>query len=653
VSSVNIDSCLIGVYLDNTNDTTELSAFAVQNGRYGIVGAGSKGFYANDLDVNRNDSGGVLLTRTTARLKNAVVYLNGMYGVKTLGSGTLSISNATMTGNTGYGLFVDTVAIANVTLCNIVNNTKPGILVTSNTANALTVSASNIYGNAGGLTTKEDTVDVGRLNLYTTYDACYKLPIYTSRIVINSNWCGGKNVSIGSWSANCGNNVFVAPLTADSILMSIRDGYFVGIPTYGFTHAHQLLYLTATRNVITATDNWWGQLTGIDTLIGVQTLVSWSGYRTEALPGAGSTNSTQRIAVSKLSHTFANTAVTYSDSVKLTISNSGGSILRLDSVGTSDTCFRVRHQKSMIAGGEFDTVTVTFKPVTATAFSTYLNIACNDPTQPLVQIYLAGTGIPYNFRPRFMVKPTDTLCIAVDPFIRLVTAQDSNLTDVLTYSLIKSPAGMTIAPATGVITWSPALSASTDSVVTRVADQLGLADTCKFKLTVAHRPIFTTAAPTDTLIDAGATWDFDVNASDADNHAFVFSLDSLRGNMMISSSAGLIHYLPAVIDTGRFTVVVRATDPLGASATQKFYLRVKKAGPVTNPILELPSLAHNFGQRHDRGQANHGRASDGLCAGTRFAGNDECGIVCRNGKGGDQGDSQHHRPSPNIRSFDH
>jgi hypothetical protein len=598
VSCVTIDSCLTGVYLDSTNDTTELSTIAVRNGGYGIVGIGSKGIYANELDLNRNDSGGVLLTKTTARLTNALVYLNNMFGVKIGGNGTLTMANAMITGNTGYGLFVDTVAIANASLCNIVNNKKPGILVTSNTPNALHVSASNIYGNSGSLPISEDLNDVVKLNCVSNNgNGWFKLPIYTSRVIIESNHCrdAGYNIAwaaIGLWTTNCGNYPLVIPLTSDSIHLWHENVYdWTKITAYGFTHPHQLLYLTATRNVITATDNWWGQLSSIDTLIGTQTLVTWSDFRTSAVTEAGSINTTQRIAVSKLSHTFTSTAVAYSDSVKLTIANSGGSILQIDSVGASDTCFRVRHQKSMVVGGEYDTVTITFKPISATAYSTYLNITCNDPTQPLVQIYLAGNGVPFNYRPHFIAEPTDTICIAGDPFTRTVTAQDSNITDVLTYSLLKAPAGLTIVSATGIISWTPALTATTDSVVIRTTDQLGLADTCRFKLTIAHRPIFTTAAPTDTLIAVGATWDFDVNATDVDNHAILFSLDSLRGSMIISATSGLIHYIPTVVDTGRFRVVVRATDPLGASATQKFFLYV---GSSTRVILNSHSFPQTF-----------------------------------------------------------
>jgi len=94
------------------------------------------------------------------------------------------------------------------------------------------------------------------------------------------------------------------------------------------------------------------------------------------------------------------------------------------------------------------------------------------------QAYRIAVGVP-NQAP-VITSSALTTAVANVAYRYAVTATDPNLPeDVLTYSIVIAPAGMTIAPLTGVVDWVPgaAVGGTSVTVALRVTDQLGLSAT--------------------------------------------------------------------------------------------------------------------------------------------------------------------------------
>ena len=75
----------------------------------------------------------------------------------------------------------------------------------------------------------------------------------------------------------------------------------------------------------------------------------------------------------------------------------------------------------------------------------------------------------------------------------------------------------------------------------------------------------------------GNAYLYDVNAIDAEGGVITYSLDAGPAGMAINTTTGVITWLPLNAQVGVHSVVVRATDPLGASATQLFEITVSNA----------------------------------------------------------------------------
>ena len=91
-----------------------------------------------------------------------------------------------------------------------------------------------------------------------------------------------------------------------------------------------------------------------------------------------------------------------------------------------------------------------------------------------------------------------------------VDATDANDNDVLTFSLINSPAGMTILSDSGLVSWVPTTEqVGTHSIVVSVSDDAGLTDSQSFSLVIDdinEAPTILSAAITDAT--EGASYDY-------------------------------------------------------------------------------------------------------------------------------------------------
>jgi len=185
-----------------------------------------------------------------------------------------------------------------------------------------------------------------------------------------------------------------------------------------------------------------------------------------------------------------------------------------------------------------------------------------------------------NDPPMITSTPITSGTQGVDYFY-VVTAIDADMAygDMLTFSLDMAPAGMTIDPVTGVISWTPANDQiGVNWVLVRVSDISGAYDLQMFAVTVANvnDPPMITSTPVTTA-SQGALYEYDVTATDADipyGDFLTFSLTTAPSGMTIDSATGVISWTPGYDQIGSNLVVVKVTDSFGSSSTQSFTVDV-------------------------------------------------------------------------------
>ncbi|MFO1265944.1 MAG: putative Ig domain-containing protein [Rubrivivax sp.] len=177
---------------------------------------------------------------------------------------------------------------------------------------------------------------------------------------------------------------------------------------------------------------------------------------------------------------------------------------------------------------------------------------------------------PANAAPQITTTPV-TNAVAGTAYRYDADAVDPN-GDVLAWSLVQAPAGMTIDGGSGVIAWTPAAAqAGTVAVVVRVADPGGLAATQSFSITVTLpnvAPVIT-SSPVLTA-SLGAAYVYNVVAADANGDVLAYSLVQAPTGMGIDAANGVIAWTPSPAQVGRQAVTVRVADPGGLVATQSF-----------------------------------------------------------------------------------
>jgi RHS repeat-associated protein len=164
------------------------------------------------------------------------------------------------------------------------------------------------------------------------------------------------------------------------------------------------------------------------------------------------------------------------------------------------------------------------------------------------------------------------------PYAYQATAEDPNAADVLSFSIVHAPIGMTIDATSGLVSWTPLNSqVGTNNVNLRVTDPTGLTQDQIFAVTVANvndAPEITSIAPLQAQVDVLYT--YTVTAHDIDaGDVLTFSLASGSGNAVINPQSGVVTWTPAVVEEGQRSLTVRVTDAAGASADQTFTVNVQ------------------------------------------------------------------------------
>ena len=160
-----------------------------------------------------------------------------------------------------------------------------------------------------------------------------------------------------------------------------------------------------------------------------------------------------------------------------------------------------------------------------------------------------------------------------------------------TYALTTAPNGMTIDPATGLITWTPD-TANEVNVVVQASNAAG-ATTQSFAIAVAAAfappDIVSTAVTTVVL---GQPYRYDVQANG--NPAPTYVLEEAPAGMTIDAVTGVITWSPNAV--GTYAVAIEASNTQGTD-DQSFSIIVSL--PLTEPtITSSPSLEATVGQNY-------------------------------------------------------
>ncbi len=176
-----------------------------------------------------------------------------------------------------------------------------------------------------------------------------------------------------------------------------------------------------------------------------------------------------------------------------------------------------------------------------------------------------------------------------------VNAVDSDLGDVLAYSLLQSPPGMTIDTGSGRIRWIPAAPGSYHAAV-QVVDSKGKNHIQNFSISVSevmtlNRPPAISSTP---ILEAneGQVYKYDLSATDPNaNDELRFSLHTSPGGMSIDSVSGLIEWTPGNSHIGTHTVLAKVQDGGGLFDTQHFTINVIRTNHapviVSTPVIDL------------------------------------------------------------------
>jgi RHS repeat-associated protein len=195
----------------------------------------------------------------------------------------------------------------------------------------------------------------------------------------------------------------------------------------------------------------------------------------------------------------------------------------------------------------------------------------------------------------FMVTVTDSESGNQAPAVEAIPDMDAQVSrawqyavqaddpdgDALKYYFTDKPAGMSIDPDTGLITWLPIpLQADQQYTVSvLVTDRRGGEATDSFVVTVLKQEILVNAQPeiTSTPVTAGAarhTYFYAVTAEDDDADKLTYALPTVPETAGIDPDTGHLVWLPGDNDVGWHVFVVAVEDGHGGVDSQLFWVEV-------------------------------------------------------------------------------
>ena len=179
-------------------------------------------------------------------------------------------------------------------------------------------------------------------------------------------------------------------------------------------------------------------------------------------------------------------------------------------------------------------------------------------------------------------------------------ANDVDL-DLLTYSMMSGPSGMSVDSVTGMVTWTPTASdVGTHSVQLRTVDPFGASDLQQFTIDVVsgnalNRP---PAFVTDPIVEAmvGVAYAYPSRAIDPDFDSLSYTIVSGPVGMSIlagpsqsnnlADPAGNVAWVPEAKDIGKYVpVTLKASDGRGGEALQDYRIYVRPSTINLPPVI--------------------------------------------------------------------
>jgi hypothetical protein len=244
-----------------------------------------------------------------------------------------------------------------------------------------------------------------------------------------------------------------------------------------------------------------------------------------------------------------------------------------------------------------------------------VSIAVSDGRSMVFQNFsievVPGTGSE-NHLPAFSSVPVTTATVGVQYTYDADALDGDN--DALTFSLGKSPSGMSINTTTGLLSWMPAQSGTYDVSVAVTDGKASVFQNFCITVTGASTnrdPVITSLPPANAT--AGQPYYYDVKARDDDNDTLGFSVQNLPAGMSIDAATGRINWTPSVSQIGNHTINITVSDGRGGRAGQTFVIRVwDVGGPVIKPGCAITS--HASGTTVSGKVALAGKATKGTAA---------------------------------------
>ena len=241
---------------------------------------------------------------------------------------------------------------------------------------------------------------------------------------------------------------------------------------------------------------------------------------------------------------------------------------------------------SLVAGG-------ISRPGDATGTGT---LAFYDPDHAPFRYDLVFLG-DLDHPPAFTSAPTVSVP-AGKAYAYAATAGDRD-GDALAYSLADGPAGMTIDPASGAVSWATtAADAGNHDVTLGVSDGRGGTDRQHFVVTVTSvasngPPVWTSSPVVDANV--GAAYAYPGAAKDPDLDPLTFSVVSGPAGLTIDPSSGSVLWTPTAAQVGLDPVVLSVADDHGHSTLQAYSILVAPTRDSHPPVIvSTPQTTFNL-----------------------------------------------------------
>jgi uncharacterized protein (TIGR02145 family) len=204
-------------------------------------------------------------------------------------------------------------------------------------------------------------------------------------------------------------------------------------------------------------------------------------------------------------------------------------------------------------------------------------------------ITVLDSATPMPNHPPVFVTNVSEILNSIDqnkPYLDTLVANDQDVGQKLTFSIVTGPTGLTIDGASGIIKWTPT-DTSTGNVVARVTDDSDARAEISWKIKVVpatvkinHPPQFVTKTMNMTqTATVGILYKDTVTATDPDSGA-VLRFSVVNGPVAIDQVSGIVTWTPTA--TGNFSVTARVTDDSGAHVDLSWPITVHAAGSVTD-----------------------------------------------------------------------